>query len=299
MKAGNLDKDVIAFYLNRSYYNKLNGKRIKWNRLFNREEEPDTLYKSLGLESKIEELNQTMNKNIQLKSLGLLGGTSWHSTIDYYKSINQQINDFYGDNTNPPLLVFTLNQSLIHKYQKENQWDKIADIFIDGAIKLKAAGAEKIMFCANTPHKIYDKVQEAIDIPIIHIADATAKSINSKGVNKVLFLGTKYTMTESFITKRISKNNIEVYTPDDIEVINELHRIILDELVYGKILDESKKYVLNVIDEYLEKGVNGVVLGCTEFPLMIFQKDLDVPIFNTTEIHSKAGVDFILENIKG
>ena len=131
---------------------------------------------------------------------------------------------------------------------------------------------------------------------VIHIADATAQAIHEKGLKKVLFLGTKYSMEEPFITKRIEDNGIEVLVPQEKKQIEELHRIIQEELTYGIIDKESKKYVLGIIAEAIAAGAQGVVLGCTEFPLMIFQEDLEVPAFNTTEIHSKAGVDYILKN---
>ena len=232
----------------------------------------------------------THNMNI----LGLIGGTSWHSTIDYYRSINEAVNEHYGNNTNPPLMVYTINQAQVHKYQVEDNWDGIADMLTGAAKRLEKGGAEKVMFCANTPHKVYAQVEANIDVPIIHIADATAERINKSGLKKVCFLGTKYTMTEDFITMRITDKGIEVMAPTDPKVVEELHRIIIEELTYGKIVPESKKYVLGVIQYFVEQGVEGVILGCTEFPLMIFDKDLSIPIFNTTEIHAQAGVEFVL-----
>ncbi|MGQ1784227.1 MULTISPECIES: aspartate/glutamate racemase family protein [unclassified Saccharicrinis] len=230
-----------------------------------------------------------------MRTLGLIGGTSWHSTIEYYRYINQRVNNYFGNNTNPPLLVFTLNQALIHKYQIASNWEGIAELLIEAARKLENAGAEKLMFCANTPHKVYHMVEPKIHTSIIHIADATAKEIKSKGINRVCFLGTRYSMLETFITNRIAKNNIQVYTPQKNFVVDELHRIIQKELTFGKILPESKDYVTKVIQSFIDMGVEGVVLGCTEFPLMIRKADLKIPVFNTTEIHAKAGVDFILK----
>ncbi len=232
-----------------------------------------------------------------MKTLGLIGGTSWHSTIDYYRYINESVNEHFGNNTNPPLLVFTMNQAQVHKYQIENNWSGIADMLVEGGKRLQNAGAEKVMFCANTPHKVYEQVQKKLHCPIIHIADATAKKIKKRGIKKIVFLGTKYTMTEDFITKRIANKGIEVLTPKEPEVIEELHRIIIKELTYGKIIPASKKYVLHIIQSFIKQGANGVVLGCTEFPLMIEDHDLQIPIFNTTEIHAKAGVNFILEDL--
>ena len=230
-----------------------------------------------------------------MKTLGLIGGTSWHSTIEYYKFINQYVNDYFGDNTNPPLMIYTLNQSLVHRLQIESNWDKIAELIIDAATRLEKAGAQQLMFCANTPHKVYDLVARHIDTPIMHISDATAHAIKSEKLNTVCFLGTKYSMTEDFVTKRISQHNIDVLVPQSNDELNELHRIIQEELTYGKIIEHSKRYVLDVIQDLVRSGAQGVVLGCTEFPLMIHDDELDIPVFNTTNIHALAGADFILE----
>ena len=240
------------------------------------------------------------DKNItdkNMKSLGLIGGTSWHSTIEYYQFINEAVNEHFGNNTNPPLMVFTLDQAQVHKHQVENSWSKIADMLVEGGKRLQDGGAEKLMFCANTPHKVYDQVERQLNSPIIHIADATAENIKKLDVNKVCFLGTKYSMQEDFITKRIEGKGIEVMVPEQPEVVEELHRIIIEELTYGKIIPASKKYVIDVIQSFIDQGATGVILGCTEFPLMIHEDDLQIPIFNTTEIHAQAGVDFILGDL--
>ena len=231
-----------------------------------------------------------------MRTLGLIGGTSWHSTVEYYKYINQDINDYFGDNTNPPLLLYTLNQSAIHKYQIEDNWEAITELILKAANSLVAAGAEQLMLCANTPHKIYPIITKEISVPILHIADATADAINKVNINKVCFLGTKYTMTEPFVTSRIASHNIEVFLPKTETQINELHRIIQQELTYGNVFPESKTYVLDVINSLIALGAKGVILGCTEFPLMINENDLKIPIFNTTLIHAKAATQFILQD---
>lgn len=227
-----------------------------------------------------------------MKTLGLLGGTSWHATLEYYRHINQAVNNYYGDNTNPPLIVYTLNQSRIHHYQKISNWEAIAAMLIKASLNLEKAGAQTVMFCANTPHKVYQQVQQEINVPILHIADATAQAIQAQQINKVCFLGTKYSMQEDFVTQRIASIGILVYTPQDAAVIQELHRIIQEELTYGNILPASKKYVIDVIHSFQTQGV---ILGCTEFPLMLKETDLNIPIFNTTTIHAQAGVQYILD----
>lgn len=230
-----------------------------------------------------------------MKKLGLIGGTSWHSTMEYYRSINQLVNDHFGDNTNPPLILYNLNQSQIHQHQRNNEWDEIAEIIADAAKRLIDAGAEALMLCANTPHKVYDEIQAKINRPILHIADATAIEIKSRNIKKVCFLGTMFSMEEDFVTGRISQHGIEVLVPEEKMVIQELHRIIQQELTYGTIKEPSKKYVISTIQTMSDMGAEGVILGCTEFPLMIFTEDLTFPIFNTVEIHSAAAVNYILE----
>lgn len=232
-----------------------------------------------------------------MKSLGLIGGTSWHSTVDYYKVINQYVNDHFGNNTNPPLMIFTMNQSMMSKFQKTSQWDRIADMISDAAIRLENAGAAQLMICANTPHKVYEEVVERINTPILHIADAVADAVERRQLDKVGFIGTKYSMEEDFVTKRISRRGIDLLVPKDADIREGLQSIIEEELCFGKINDRSKVYVLKVIQKLIDQGAQGVVLGCTEFPLMISNNDLDVPVFNTSEIHALAGAQFILEDL--
>lgn len=229
-----------------------------------------------------------------MRTFGLIGGTSWHSTIEYYRIINQSINAHFGNNTNPPLIIFNQNQALIHELQEKNKWNEIASLFVDAAKRLEQGGASALLFCANTPHKIFEKVESKINIPIIHIVDATSNEIINKGLKKVCFIGTKFSMEEDFIRNRFIKNGVDVITPQHKSDIIELHRIIHEELTYGKVNLNSQSFVLNIIQSMIEQGAEGVVLGCTEFPLMIDGSDLSIPIFNTTEIHSKAASHYIL-----
>ncbi len=231
-----------------------------------------------------------------MKKLGLIGGTSWHSTVEYYRIINQRVNDHFGDNTNPPLLIYTVNQSAIHKMQIENNWKGVADLLLEAAQGLERGGADALMYCANTPHKVYEDVAGSINVPILHIADAAASAILAKGLSKVGFIGTRFTMEESFLTDRVSRHGIEVHIPKDPKQIVELHRIIHEELTFGVVKDASKEYVLEELGLLIDQGAEGVILGCTEFPLMITSDDVDVPIFSTTEEHAKVAVDFILSD---
>lgn len=238
---------------------------------------------------------QTAPSSPKLKTLGLIGGISWHSTVEYYSYINQMTNDEFGNNTNPPLLLFNLNQHQIHQLQREDKWDSIAFILIEAASRLQKAGAEEILFCSNTAHKVYDKVSKEISIPILHIADATGIAIQKKGLHKVGLIGTIFTMEETFISQQLrDKFNIEVIVPARPEDRLELHRIVQKELSLGIIKIETKSYILNQIELMKQRGAEGIILGSTEFPLIIKQEDVLIPTFNTTFLHSQMAVDFIL-----
>ena len=230
-----------------------------------------------------------------MKTLGLIGGTSWYSTAEYYRNINEAVNDAYGNNTNPPLIVYNLNQHEVHELQKNNQWDAIAALLTEAAVRLRAAGAQGILFCANTPHKVYAQVSRNIDLPILHIADATGAAIRSKSLTKVGLIGTQYTMEDGFIAERLkARYGIETIVPGDAAARQELHRIIQHELDVGIFKADSKQYVLRQIVDLQRRGAQGIVLGCTEFPLIIKSADVSVPIFDTTLLHSQMAVDFIL-----
>jgi len=230
-----------------------------------------------------------------MKTVGLIGGTAWYSTVEYYRYINKAVNDAYGDNTNPPLFVYNLNQQRIQELQAKNQWDEIAAILIDAATRLRGGGAQAVMFCANTPHKVYAQVARRTDIPILHIGDATGIAIRKSGLKKVGLIGTKYTMEDGFMATWFTEHyGIETLVPASAPARGELHRIIQKELELGIFKPESKKYVLGQIEELRQRGAQGIVLGCTELPLIIKPTDVSMPVFDTTLLHSQMAVDFIL-----
>lgn len=234
-------------------------------------------------------------KNSDMKTLGLIGGTSWHSTIDYYRYINRMVNDTFGNNTNPPLIIYNLNQHRVFELQKNNDWEGIAEMLTNAGKSLIAGGAEGVLFCANTPHKVFHQVEKKLSVPVIHIADGAAHAVQKDGLQKVGLIGTKYTMEGDFIPGRMQKHfNIEVLVPGKKEVRNRLHRIIHEELTMGIFKDTTKQYVLDRIKSLEKQGAQGIILGCTEFPLIIKQNDLDIPVYNTTYLHALAAVRFIL-----
>lgn len=232
-----------------------------------------------------------------LRKLGLIGGLSWHSTLEYYMYLNQTINDHFGNNTNPPLVLVNLDQYCMHQLQKSDQWDAIARMLIEACDHLYKAGASAAMFCANTPHKVYHDVQRHSMIPILHIGDAIGAAVRKKGLCKVGLIGTIFTMEEPFIAKILKdKYDIDIMVPNQEKDREKLHTIIQKELSLGILKPETKKYILDQIAILESKGAEGIILGCTEFPLIIGQNDLNIPIFNTTLLHAQMGVDFILRS---
>lgn len=228
-----------------------------------------------------------------MKTVGLIGGTSWHSTLDYYRSINALTNERLGAKVNPPLLLANLNQAHIHALQANDDWTSIREIYHAKADILINAGAEAIVFCANTPHKIADQVQRAITKPILHIADATAEEIKKQNLDTVGLTGTSFTMTDQFFVDRLKRSGIETKVPDS-SGIEVLHDLIINKLTVGVFTDDSKKELLSEINKLLEQHVQGIVLACTEFPLILKQSECPYPIFDTTAIHCKSIVDFIV-----
>jgi aspartate racemase len=230
-----------------------------------------------------------------MKTVGLIGGTSWYSTVDYYRYINEAVNDAYGNNTNPPLILYNMNQEKIHELQAKGQWDEIGDLLTRAAIRLRAAGAQAILFCANTPHKVYPQVSRGIELPILHIADATGIAIRERRLKKVGLIGTLYTMEDGFMADWLKAHyTIETIVPTSAAARQELHHIIQNELSLGVLKPESKKYVLAQMEQLQKHGAQGIILGCTEFPLIIKRHDFDLQLFDTTRLHSQMAVDFIL-----
>jgi aspartate racemase len=191
----------------------------------------------------------------EMKTLGLIGGTSWYSTVDYYRYINEAVNDAYGNSTNPPLILYNMNQEKIHELQARGQWNEIATLITATAMRLRAGGAQAILFCANTPHKVYPQVARNIELPILHIGDATGLAIRKSGLKKVGLIGTLYSMEDGFMTDWLKEHyGIEAIVPSSAPARKELNRIIQEELGRGIFKPESKKYVLQQIDELRKAG---------------------------------------------
>ncbi len=219
---------------------------------------------------------------------------SWESTASYYKIINEKIKENLGGLHSAKIILYSVDFSEIEEYQSKEQWDKSADILSEIAKKLENAGADFIMICTNTMHKVAPQISQKINIPIIHIAKATANEINNNNLCKIALLGTKYTMTQKFYKQTLIDSNIDVIIPNkqDIEIVND---IIYNELCLGKITNSSKQKFLEIINKLQLEGAQGVILGCTEIGLLISQNDISIPVFDTTRIHAEAGAIAIIE----
>ena len=229
-----------------------------------------------------------------MKTIGLIGGMSWESSAEYYRIINEAVRDRLGGVHSGKSLMLTVDFAEIETLQKQGRWDEATQAMIHAAQQLQAGGADCVLICANTMHKMADEVQAAVDIPLIHIADATAAAVKKQGLHKVGLLGTRYTMEEDFYTGRLAqKHGLEVLIPgaDDRTII---HNVIYDELVVGKVNPASKLAYLRIMDKLVAQGVEGILLACTEIGMLVQQPDSSLPLFDTTPIHALAAVDFAL-----
>jgi len=230
-----------------------------------------------------------------LKTIGLLGGMSWESTVVYYQTINRAIKEQLGGLHSAKCLMYSVDFYEIEQCQAQGNWAKSAKILADAAKRLELAGADCIVICTNTMHKIADDIAKAISIPILHIADMTANELKLNNIDKVALLGTKYTMEQDFYKARLIEQGIDVIVPnaDDRLMINDT---IYQELCLGIISEESKAKFLHVIDSLAEVGAQGVILGCTEIGLLVQQCDTPVKLFDTTLIHAEKAALFSISN---
>jgi len=229
-----------------------------------------------------------------MKALGLIGGTTWVSTVDYYKAINQMTNERLGGLNSAKLFLYSQNMQEINELIISGDWSKIAQLYTGIAQKLETMGAEAIVLCANTPHLVADVIQSRIRIPIIHIAEETAKEIRRNKISKVILLGTKFTMEHEFFKKILLKHGIETVIPD-ADDRNFIHNSIFTEFGKDIFKAETKKRYLEIIAKLTTTDTKGVILGCTEIPMLIHQSDCAITTFDTTLIHARAAVKFALD----
>ena len=220
-----------------------------------------------------------------MKTMGLIGGMSWESTVSYYQIVNQVIKKELGGLHSAKLLLYSVDFQEIADFQEKGEWEKSGDLLAKAALKLENAGADFIVICTNTMHKVAPEVVARIKVPLIHIAEATAEALIEKGIKKVALLGTKYTMKEDFYKNKIEDAGIKVLVPEE-EDINIVNTTIYEELCFGIISEKSKREFLRIIAKLKEDGAQGVILGCTEIGLLIKAEDTDLPVFDTTYIHA-------------
>ncbi|MFM2580379.1 aspartate/glutamate racemase family protein [Vibrio fortis] len=229
-----------------------------------------------------------------MKTIGLLGGMSWESTASYYKALNEGVKSRLGGLNSAKVVLFSVNFDEIEKLQHQGKWDETAVLLSDAAESVEKAGADFLMICTNTMHKVVPEIESRISIPVLHIADATANVLQADGIEKVGLLGTRFTMEQDFYKGRLTdKFGMDVVVPsaEDQETV---HTIIYDELCKGVIKESSKQQYLAIIDKLYAEGAQAVILGCTEIALLVSQRDTQVPLYDTTEIHAKQGVEYAL-----
>ena len=231
-----------------------------------------------------------------MKTIGIIGGMSYESSIHYYERINNQVNKLIGGLTSAKMIIYNVNFENIRKLMLTNEWDKIGIELATIAKTLENAGADYIVIATNTMHKLADYVQSKINIPLIHIADCVASKCKENNVLNVGLLGTKYTMIQDFLKNKLIENGLIVTIPSSSKVINEIDRIIFDELCKGQINESSKKYFVNAINDMIKQNnIEGIILGCTEIEMLIKPNDLSIPIFDTTQAHIDCIVNYALE----
>jgi len=230
-----------------------------------------------------------------MKTIGLIGGMSWESSLEYYRILNQTVKEKKGGFHSAKCVMYSVDFEEIEKLQHKGNWDDLTDLMNAAAQRLEKAGADCVLICTNTMHKMAPDVESNTHIPLLHIADVTAQEIKNKGQKKVGLLGTKFTMEQDFYKGRLSeKHGIEVIIPDE-EQRTIIHHILYDELVQGEISEDSKDKFKNIIASLEGRGAEGIILGCTEIPLLVKQKDYDIQLYDTTFIHARAAVDWALK----
>ncbi len=223
-------------------------------------------------------------------TIGLIGGLSWESSAEYYKLLNQGVERRVGGLASAKIVLSSVEFAEVTALQAQDRWDEIATILAEAAKGVEAAGADLLLMCTTSFHRVADQVTEAVNIPVLHLADTVAEAAQEKGVKTLAFLGTTFAMTRSLFTERLESHGLTVLLPP-AEQHDTVNRIIYEELVHGRVLDSSRKTVVAMIDQLWDQGAEGVILGCTELELLIKQADSELPVFGVTTLHVKAALD--------
>ena len=229
-----------------------------------------------------------------MKRLGLLGGMTWHSTVDYYRLINDGVQKRLGGSHSAEILMLSVDFSPVEHMQNRGEWAALGRLMAGAAVTLEKAGAEAVVICANTMHQLADDITAAVKVPLIHIADAAAAAVKARGLKTVGLLGTRYTMERDFYRGRLlARHGLNVLVPGE-PGRTIVHDVIYHELGHGQVKDESRRRYVEIIEDLVRQGAQGVILGCTEIPMLIKPEDSPVPVFDTTALHAAAAVDFAL-----
>lgn len=228
-----------------------------------------------------------------MKTIGLIGGVTWLSTAEYYRILNEMVNAREGGVSSARIIVFSVNFQEIKTLTEAGDWNSIAGIMCDAARRLERAGADCILLGANTMHKIADAVQEAVAIPLIHVAVVTASAIKQQQIRTVALLGTKYVMQQDFYRQKLEEQGLQVLIPSQAD-IDYINNAIYTEFAKGIFTEEAKQRFLQIIDTLVAQGASGAIFGCTEIPILLKQEDCSIPVFDTTLLHATAAVDFVL-----
>lgn len=231
-----------------------------------------------------------------MKTIGLIGGMSWESSIEYYRIINQEVNAHLGGVHSAQSLMYSFDFAEIEALQRDGDWDQMTQEMVNAAQTLEKGGADLLLICTNTMHRMAEEVQAAVSIPLLHITDATAQAIKAQNINTVGLLGTRFTMEGDFYRLRLQeKHGLKVFIPPEPDR-ETVHQVIYDELVKGQLRDSSREAFVRIIESLKAQGAQGIILGCTEIPLLVKPSDVTLPIFDTMTIHAQAAVDIALDN---
>jgi len=230
-----------------------------------------------------------------VKTIGLLGGMSWESTANYYRAINEEVKEKLGGLHSARIVLYSVDFEDIEKLQQQGDWVSAGEILLDAALKVQAAGADFLLICTNTMHRVAPQVEAGLDIPLLHIADATADALLVPGIRTVGLLGTAFTMEQDFYKGRLGRRGLEVLVPDEADRVS-VHQVIYQELCQGKILPESKAEFLRIIAALAQAGAEAVILGCTEIGMLVSHEDTEVLLFDTTAIHAHQAVEYALQD---
>lgn len=231
-----------------------------------------------------------------MQTIGLLGGMSWESTVSYYRAINQGVKAALGGLHSAKIILYSVDFQEIERLQHQGDWEATADILVRAARTVERAGADGLIICTNTMHKVADRIERALSVPLLHIADATASQLVADGIRRVGLLGTRFTMEQAFYRERLEQRfGIDVLVPETSDR-ERVHRIIYTELCLGQIHEASRREYLRIIADLRRAGAEAVILGCTEIALLIQQEQTEVPLYDTTALHAAAAVDFLISD---